>query len=298
MPVTSLVLLLIAAVLHAVSNALIKQARDKLAFTWWMMGTSSIVGLPLLFSVGDSDPIGWLIILISGLLEAIYFFALTRAYSHGDLSQVYPIARGSAPLFLLLWAVLFLGERPSTAGLLGIFLIIAGLYLINLPSLADWRRPLIGFTHPAARWALFTGLMISSYSAVDKIGVTHFDPLTYLYLLLCVTWVALTPQWLIANRRMALMAEVWPAASGANGGRVMSRLIRIGVCAAFGIAAYVLVLTAMRLSPVIYISPMREVSVVIGAWIGVRFMGEQGGALRVAASALVAAGIITIALGG
>ena len=102
MPVTSLVLLLIAAVLHAVSNALIKQARDKLAFTWWMMGTSSIVGLPLLFSVGDSDPIGWLIILISGLLEAIYFFALTRAYSHGDLSQVYPIARGSAPLFLLL----------------------------------------------------------------------------------------------------------------------------------------------------------------------------------------------------
>ena len=298
MPIASLALLLIAAGLHAVSNALIKQARDKLAFTWWMLGASSILGLPIWFFVRGVEPTGWLLVVVSGLLEAIYFFALTRAYSHGDLSQVYPIARGSAPLFVLLWAALFLGERPSVAGLVGILLVVAGLYLVNLPSLADWRRPLLGFSHPASRWALLTGLMISSYSTVDKVGVGYFDPLTYLYLLLCVTWLAFSAQWWIPARRDALLHEVWSLAEAGDHRPDARSLIRIFGGALGGIAAYVLVLTAMRLSPVSYVSPTREVSVVIGAWIGVRFMGEQGGGLRVAASALVAAGIIVIALGG
>ena len=293
---TSLLLLLSAAALHAAANALIKQARDKVAFTWWMLGLSSLPGLLVWLPSARVDSAGWPFVIASGLLEAAYFFSLTRAYSHGDLSHVYPIARGSAPLFVALWAALFLGERPSPAGLLGIGLIVSGLYLVNLTSLADWRRPLLGLRHPAARWALLTGLLISAYSTVDKAGVQYFDPLGYLFLILFVGWLAMAAQWLAPSRRTALVAELRP--DGANERGRLGRLARIAACALFGNAAYWLVLTAMRISPVSYVSPVREVSVVVGAWIGVRFMGERGGAVRVIASALVAAGILTIALGG
>ena len=92
----SLVFLLAAASLHAVSNALIKQARDKLAFTWWMLTANLILGVPLIFFMNNVPPIGWELIGLSGLIEAVYFITLTRAYALGDLSQVYPIARFGA----------------------------------------------------------------------------------------------------------------------------------------------------------------------------------------------------------
>lgn len=290
MTLLSLALLVCAALLHALSNALIKLSRDKLAFTWWMLAASAILGFPLIFLVGHPQPIGWLLVVGSGLLEAVYFITLTRAYSLGDLSQVYPVARGSAPLFVLLWALIFLGERPTPIGAGGIFIVVLGLYLVNLPSIAEWKRPLVGFKSPAARWALLTGLLISIYSAVDKVGVRYVDPLPYLYLFLVVAWTALSAQWLNPDRRSALRAEL----------SVDKRklLWSAGLVALLGGGAYALVLAALRLSPVSYVSPVRELSVVIGAWIGVRFMGEPGGRLRIFAALLVAAGIIVIALGG
>ena len=141
--------------------------------------------------------------ILSGLLEAVYFVTLGRAYTHGDLSVVYPVARGSAPLFLLLWATLFLGEKPSQAGLAGILSIVAGLYLINLPSIHQWSRPLTGFKTPATRWALLTGVLISAYTAVDKVGVRYFSPIVYLYFVLLVCWIALSVQWLTGKERGA-----------------------------------------------------------------------------------------------
>jgi uncharacterized membrane protein len=290
MTLFSLLLLVLAAALHALSNALIKLSRDKLAFTWWMLTASTIIGFPLISLAGQIQPIGWLIILVSGLIEAAYFVTLTRAYSLGDLSQVYPIARGSAPLFVLLWALLLLGERPTPVGVTGILIVVSGLYLVNLTSLSDWKRPLLGFSSPAARWALLTGLLISVYSAVDKVGMRYVDPLPYLYLFLVVAWLALSVQWLNPNRRSALGAE-WRADP-------RKLLWRASAVALLGSGAYALVLAALRLSPVSYVSPVRELSVVIGAWIGVRFMGEPGGRLRIFAALLVALGVIVIALGG
>lgn len=290
MTLISLLLLLVAALLHALSNALIKQSRDKLAFTWWMLTASAVIGFPLLFFVGHPPPISWPIILASGLTEAVYFVTLTRAYALGDLSQVYPIARGSAPLFVLLWALLFLGEHPSPLGVGGVLLVVCGLYLVNLPALSDWKRPLLSFKAPAARWALLTGILISIYSAIDKVGVRYVDPLSYLYLFLVVAWIALAVQWLNPVRRMALRTELRPD--------LKRRLLYAVAVAVLGSSAYGLVLAALRVSPVSYVSPVRELSVVIGAWIGVRFMREPGGRLRVVAATFVAVGIIVIALGG
>jgi drug/metabolite transporter (DMT)-like permease len=290
MTLLSLALLVVAATLHALSNALIKLSRDKLAFTWWMLTASAIIGLPLIFFVGQPQPIGWGLILASGLIEAVYFITLTRAYALGDLSQVYPVARGSAPLFVLLWALLFLDERPTPIGVGGIFIVVTGLYLVNLPSIADWKQPLLGFRSSAARWALLTGLFISSYSAIDKVGMRYVDPLPYLYLFLVVAWIALSAQWLHPARRSALRAEVQ-----IDRRRVLLTAVAVAI---LGSCAYALVLAALRLSPVSYVSPVRELSVVVGAWIGVRFMGEPGGRLRIFAALLVALGVILIALGG
>ncbi len=289
MPILSIFLLLLAAVLHALSNALIKLSRDKLAFTWWMLTAWAIIGFPLILFVGQPPPIGWVIVFVSGLIEAVYFITLTRAYALGDLSQVYPIARGSAPLFVLLWAMLFLGERPTLIGVGGIVIVVIGLYLVNLPALSEWKRPLLGFKSSAARWALLTGLLISIYSAIDKVGVRYFDPLPYLYLFLGVTWIVLSAQWLNPDRRVALRAELGPD--------TQKRVLRAIAVALLGSGAYGLVLAALRLSPVSYVSPVRELSVVIGAWIGVRFIGEPGGRVRLVAAALVATGILVIVLG-
>lgn len=290
MTLFSLGLLFLAAVLHALSNALIKLSRDKLAFTWWMLTAWVIIGFPLIFFVGQPLPIGWLLILVSGLIEAVYFITLTRAYALGDLSQVYPLARGSAPLFVLLWALIFLGERPTPIGVVGILIVVIGLYLVNLSALSEWKRPLLSFRSPAARWAVITGLLISIYSAIDKVGMRYVDPLPYLYLFLFVTWIALAAQWLNPDRRLALRAELKPD--------VKRSLLKATVVALSGSGAYALVLAALRLSPVSYVSPVRELSVVFGAWIGVRFMGEPGGRLRIFAAMMVTLGVILIALGG
>src|SRR5205814_1951802 len=136
-----------------------------------------------------------------------------------------------------------------------------------------------------------TGLLISTYSAVDKAGVSYFSPFMYLYFILFVCWIALSFQFVSSERRAAIRSEI-------RKGSRKNAAFRIIAAAILGTAAYFFVLAAMRLSPVSYVGPVREVSVVIGAWIGVRFMAERGGSLRIAASALVAAGILLIAFGG
>lgn len=296
---SSLILLLIAAGLHAITNALMKQARDKLAFIWWMLGVFCVFGSPILFFVPSTDPTAWSYVVASGLLESIYFLTLSKAYTHGDLSLVYPVARGSAPLFIVIWASLFLSERPTVLGYLGIVCIVSGLYMVHLPSISHWRQPLPGLKNPAVRWASLTGVLISAYTTVDKKGVSYFPPYIYLYLILSVCWISLTPLWFSRAKRKALLQEVSnEVESQKNASGQKRRILLFCAAALFGTIAYTLVLMAMRLSPVSYVGPVREVSVIIGAWIGVRFMSEHGGALRIAASSLVALGIVLIAVGG
>jgi drug/metabolite transporter (DMT)-like permease len=293
MLLSSLLLLLGAAVLHAVANLLMKQSRDKLAFVWWMIGTFCVIGAPALLQITTVPHVAWWFVIASGVLESIYFLTLTRAYTSGDLSLVYPIARGSAPLFLLIWAVLFLKERPSGMGLCGILLVVIGLYLVNLPSLSAWSRPLHAFRSAASRWALLTGILISTYSAIDKIGVQYFPPFVYLYLILFVCWICLSIQWLIPARRFYLREEIRK-----KEGEKRSRFVSIVTAAMSGCIGYLLVLAALRLTPVSYVGPVREVSVVFGTIIGVRYLGEPGGSLRIAASAIVTIGIGLIAIFG
>ncbi len=297
MNLTGIGLLVIAAVFHAVSQALIKGAKNSAVFSWLMLGASTVIGFPALFFTGGIIPAGWMIVGASGIVEALYFMSLTKAYSQGDLSSVYPIARGSAPLLTLLWSVLFLGERPSMAGLFGIVVIVAGIYLSRLRGPSDWKKPFRNFSHGGAGWALLTGLFISGYTTVDKVGTEQIDPFLYLYLVLGIAWIVQMPLRLMALQRAAIRDEVGETREGVRRIAVIPCLMILGSMA-LGFAAYTLVLFAMRTSPVSYVAPVREMSVVLGAWIGVRIMKEEGGLMRIVAAASIFLGILIIAVKG
>jgi drug/metabolite transporter (DMT)-like permease len=296
MNAASILLLALAAIFHAVSQALIKGAKDSASFSWLLLGTTAVLGVPSLLLLDGVPPVAWAIVIASGIAEAAYFRTLSEAYSRGELSSVYPVARGSAPLFTLIWSAVFLGERPSAIGVGGIVVVVAGIYLSRLERLSDWSRPFRGF-RGGTPWALATGLLISAYTTIDKTGVRYFEPIAYLYLVLAVAFVAQAPLMLGPRRRAAVAREI--GRSGQGRWRPDARsCIRIVGATALAFAAYTLVLGALRLSPASYVATVRELSVVLGAWIGVRFMGEKGGALRIAGAVLVATGILAIALGG
>ena len=158
--------------------------------------------------------------------------------------------------------------------------------MVNLPGLSDIARPLRGLAQPTSRWALTAGLCIGVYSTLDKVGVKFISPLLYIYIVLVVTWLVMTPGWWPARRANLLTSEwranKWSAA--------LAGVAVMGVCT--------LVLMAMQRGPVSYVGSVREMSVVLTAWIGSTFLSEGRTGLRVTASALVAVGIVLIALGG
>lgn len=291
-----LALLLVSAVVHAVAQAMIKGARDKHVFSWLMLAAAGVAGSPFLFTLGPVEPVGWVFIAASGILEALYYSVLTRAYTLGDFSTVYPVSRGSAPLFVLFWAAVFLGERPSPTGILGVLIVVVGIYFVNIPSLSAWRRPFDKTQGAGVAWALATGLLISLYTTVDKAGMRYFDPAVYLYLVFVVAALVLAPAFLRKGRRGAVVAELTCATTGGGRSLDIRACGRILLCSVLVFAAYGLVLAALKLSPASYVAPTREISVVIGAWIGVRRFGERGGRLRIVSAALVVVGVVVIAL--
>lgn len=297
MNLESVGLLAVAAVFHAVSQALIKGAKSSVVFSWLMLGTSTIIGLPALFFLGGIGPGAWLIVGASAALEACYFMSLTKAYSQGDLSSVYPIARGSAPLLTLLWAVLFLGERPSAAGLTGIVIIVAGIYLSPLERISDWNKPFKNFSQGGAGWALLTGVFISGYTTIDKMGTRLINPILYLYLVLGIAWIVQMPFRLRAPGRAAILEEIGETRDSTWHIDVVRSMKVVGGMA-LGFAAYTLVLFAMRTSPVSYVAVIREMSVILGAWIGITVLKEEGGIIRIFAAAMIVIGIMIIALRG
>lgn len=283
----TLSLLVLAACLHVGAHVAYKRATHKLAFMWcWLLWVLAVFSPVLLTLKWNWAAVAWAVLLVSALGEAAYIIAASIAYTRGDLSVVYPLSRGSAPLFIALWAGLFLGERPSPAGWLGIALIVLGLYLLNLRSLRDIFKPLASLQQAGSRWALLGGVFISVYSTVDKIGVQYIPPLPYLYLVLLGAWLALTPACWAGARRAATRQE-WRANKWAA--------LAAGVSTTL---AYTLVLAAIQHSKVSYVGAVREMSVVLGAWIGAVWLREGQAALRVPASALAAAGIILIAAAG
>jgi drug/metabolite transporter (DMT)-like permease len=288
MTLANLALILGSAVLHVVAHVALKRARDRGSFVWWMLLWGGVLYLPVLIVQRQPIPMSaWAIMAASAVFEALYFATIAEAYRHGDLSLVYPLARGTAPMFLVLWSTLFLAERLSWGGVGGVGMIALGLYVINLPDLRSWRGPLRALAQPAPRLALAAGLCISLYTAIDRAGIRRVEPLLYTYLALWITLLLLTPYTLRTAGWTGLQAELRS-----------SRLASV-VAGFTTMAAYAVVLYAMQAGvPAGYAGAVREISVVFGAAVGVWLLKERGNAMRVLGAAAVAAGVAVIALLG
>ena len=291
MTALSLVLVLLSAVAHASWNLMLKRAGDPEVFAWVMLVVGSIllapVGLALLWYNSMDFPGLWFL-LASVVLHVFYFMLLARGYATGDLSLVYPVARGMGPMLVPVLAVILLGEIIETMAIVGIAAIVGGIYTIswwgNFHQVL--RSPLLFLKSAGMRYAVLTGLTIAVYSIVDKEGVGHIQPLLYIYFMFIGT-VALLAPYILANKGMETVKAEWRA-----------NAVPITVSGLLAFAAYGLVLTAFSLSRVSYVAPAREVGIVIGVLMGIFLLKEPFGRGRLLGSGLIVGGLVLIALSG
>ncbi len=277
-----LVLVLLAAVLHATWNAFIKAGDDPLVVTTVIMLMPippSLLGLAVLSPMQAE---AWPFVVLSAVVHWVYFGVLIGAYRYGDLSQVYPIARGTAPALVALEAWVFAGEALETLEVAGVLIVSAGIV-----SLA-WRRRSGGeFAHEpkAVGLALLTAFTIAIYLLADGLGGRHAgSALTYicwLFVLQGVPLVAFT----VWRRRGRLAESVRPHLRHGSLGGLIAGL-------SYGIAIW-----AMSVAPLAHVVAVRETSVLFGAAIGAVFLKEPFGRYRIAASAVVASGAVLLNLG-
>lgn len=268
---------LAAAVLHAAWNGLVKGASDKdLNMTAVVLGHAPAAVIAIMLAPA-TDPASYPYIVAGGALHVGYQFFLLWAYRAGDLTQVYPIARGSAPLIIAAVSVLFLGVVLSLVQALAIMIIAAGLF-----SLVLVRRDEGQFNLKAAALALATGCFIAAYSLVDGLGARVAGTSFGFY-----GWVAIINLAVFA----ACMAFYKPG--------VLSRLpaegrktFIIGGCASF--AAYALVTWAFTQAPIALVSALRETSIVFALLIGVVFLRERLNLSKVVAVFMTLVGAIML----
>jgi uncharacterized membrane protein len=285
-------LVVVSAVLHVAWNIRLKTAGDPLRAATIGMIAATLVIVPVGF-------IAWLatgqralpiegigLAIVSGVIEAAYFILLSAAYRRGDLSVVYPIARGTAPLLAVAVGVGLLGERLGAAGSIGVVALLIGFLVLQQPWQAvRGHRGL----DPSIAFALATGVTIAAYSGVDRVGARLIDPLPYAAIL-----------WLTASLALVVWSRLVVRADLLEGGREAVRWAAVGGWMTLG--AYLLILWAFTVAPLSGVAPLREsASVFAAAWGSVR-LGEavsRGDTVRrVGASALIVAGAVLLALGG
>ncbi|MFF2774952.1 EamA family transporter [Streptomyces sp. NPDC058052] len=266
---------LIAAVTHASWNALAHHIRDQLLSFTLIAGGGALIGLALVPFVPVPAAGAWPYLIASAALHVAYYALLMKSFTLGDFGQMYPIARGTAPLVVTLLAAVFVHEVPDSRQLLGVAVACAG-----LTGLALWGVRGKGASQgPALLAALATGLSIALYTVVDGVGVrASGTTLGYIAWLMVLEGLVI-PAYALAVRRRALLPALRPhAARGLLG-------------AALSVAAYALVLWAQTQAPLAPIAALRESSIIVGAAIGALFFKERFGGPRVAAAGLMVVGI-------
>jgi drug/metabolite transporter (DMT)-like permease len=305
-------LVLLSGVLHVTWNVRVKTGRDPLEATSIAVWTAtSVLVIPTVVGwVGlDRPPVTAemaVLIVASGVVGTIYFTLLSEAYRRGDLSLVYPTARGTSPILVAAIGVLLLGERLGPAGAAGVVALMAAILLLTRPwrALQAWAdrtdQAAAGARPPlsAAVLALATGFAIAGYTTIDRTGVRLDDGWLYAMLI----WPAMSLGLIVvalARRRRARSA----VARGPVRAWLRSpETRRAAVGGLFMLAGYLLVLYALALAPQAAVSPLRESAVVVGATWGAVVLGEASGrrdaARRVVASVLVVVGVAMLVLGG
>ncbi len=278
----------IAALTHATWNLAAKRSGGGLPFVW-LTGLVSLcfyVPLSLAYLAWNSPviPAGALLVIVgSGLIKMAYALLLQRGYKHGDFSLVYPLARGTGPLFSTLTAIAIFHERPTPLALAGgaivigsIFSLTGGTKLLHTDR-AHLRQGLL--------YGFFCGCCIASLTVWDKHAVAHLHlpPLLYDCSTQVVMCLVLAP---FAWPRRAEAAAAWRDHRG--------KVFAVALLAPLG---YILILTAMTFTPVSYIAPAREISIVIGTLFGAKLLKEADARRRLLAAGGIVTGVIALALG-
>lgn len=293
-----LALVLGAATLHVTWNVLLKTSGDPLRGATVATAAGALLLVPgatiAWFAVGQPPipPEAFGLWVISGVLEAVYFAFLAAAYRRGDLSIVYPLARGTATLLAIGAGIVVLGERLEPMGYVGLVILLAGFLWLQRP----WqilRSVIRGHkVEGGVLFAIATGVLVSTYSAVDRVGVRLVEPWIYAAILQFVAAITLvgwtTFRWRYSHRRgiESIFARLAGDKRSALGG-------------AIAVVQYLLILIAFRLAPLSVVAPLRESAIVLASGWGAFRMREAAsqreGLARVAAATLIVIGALVIA---
>jgi len=254
-------------------------------FVWLYAMTASILWAPLTVPVFAGFwprlvPIDWVFMVGSGLIHTAYFVMLQRGYRTGDLSLIYPLARGTGPALATVAAMFLFAERPTGLALTGAALIVISIVMFSNPAGA---RP--SHVGEGMFFGVGTGMLIAFYTLWDKhaVAALGIPPLVQEWFTSLTRAVCLLP---LAWRNAGELREDW--------GKRRAAALWIG---ALNPLAYVLVLFAMKFSPVSYVAPAREVSILFGALFGAQFLKEGDRRRRLAAASVMVAGVCLLAAG-
>ncbi len=276
MPLDAFLLALGSAVLHALWNLILGRERDTEAATAVALVTSVIVFAPVAIVLWDVDSGVWPYIAVTSSLQLLYFVLLAAAYTRADVSVVYPVARGLAPVIVLVVGIVALGVTLEPVQALGVCLVGGGVLLVR------------GLGRNARAEGIVFGLAvaccIAAYTLVDKPGVTHANPIVYLELGMVPASLGYIVLLLTVHRsgaaRLRAATRPLPAAAG-----VLS------------FVAYALVLAALVRAPAAPVAAVRETSVLFAAALAAPLLGERVGWGRMVGAVLVVTGVVAIALG-
>ena len=269
---------LCAAVLHAAWNSLAHAVSDRLV-GFALISTATMAGGAVLVAIGPALPAAaWPYVLASAVLHVAYNLLLLASYQLGEFSQMYPLARGTAPWVVALVSVTVLGRALPVTELLGVLAVSAGLLGLVLVGGRPGRKQL-----PALGSAVLTGLTIAGYTVVDGLGVAAAPLTAYIGWLFLLDSVPM-PLLAVYRRGRLLPSAVRRCAVPGLVGGVVS------------LAAYSIVLWAQTSGALAPIAALRETSIIFGALIGTVFLGERLGRPRMLAAAVVLAGVLLISL--
>ena len=285
----ALILIIAAAFVHAFWNFLAKRAGGGVVFIWLFATLSSAIYAPVSFYIlykvrPQIGLTGLVFIFISALLHLLYFFVLQRGYAKGDLSLVYPLARGTGPMLSTCAAIAFFGERPGGLAMMGAALVIVSVFYFSGGTRLFEKKD-----GTAAGWAIRygigCGMVIASYTLWDKQAVAA----------LMIPPVIL--DWASSITRMLVLAPYaiknWDDVK--HQWRTNLKLA-VGV-AIFNPLSYILVLTALVFTPVSYVAPAREISILFGTLMGTQILAEGDSRRRIIAACIMILGVVALSLG-
>lgn len=293
MNAAALLLVVVSALLHAMWNLLLKRARDRFAFVWWYLLVPMVLFAPIALALSGwrlgPMPLRSVVCgVVSGIFQAANLLAMSVAYRKGDLGVVYPLSRGTGQVLIVALGLGLLEEKLTALGGVGLGLVFVGVYVVFLrsPSWGELLRPVRLLGQGSSVAALIAGATIAAYHLIDKVGVAGANPYQYVILLFAADFAAVTI-FLAFRRRWDLVWGEWRA-----------NRAPIVAAGSLSLVSYLLVLFALRLAPVAYVGPARNVGMVFSVLLGAMFLKEKHGTMRVVGSALIVGGLALAGLGG